>query len=100
MRMVAAHPFAAAYNDRFVEVGGLRLHHTEWNPQGDRHAVLVHGLNVQAHTWDPVAAELAGDGYHAFAFSPSGHIGWGVGEGGRIGCIRINSTTPQLHNAQ
>lgn len=32
-------------------------------------------------TWTPVA----GDGYHAFAFAPSGRIGWGVGEGGRIG---------------
>ena len=28
---------------------------------------------------------IAGGGYHAFAFSPTGRMGWGVGEGGRIG---------------
>lgn len=73
MRMVQVHPFADAYNDRFVEVGGLRLHHTEWNAGGARHAVLVHGLNVQAHTWDPFAAELAGDGYHVICLDLRGH---------------------------
>ena len=31
-------------------------------------------------TWKPIAA----DGYHAFAFAPSGKTGWGVGENGRI----------------
>ena len=41
-------------------------------------------------TWTPIP----GDGYHAFAFSPSGGVGWGVGEGGRIGCIRVNSQFP------
>jgi photosystem II stability/assembly factor-like uncharacterized protein len=35
-------------------------------------------------TWTPIP----GDGYHAFAFSPSGRVGWGVGERGRIGCLR------------
>jgi len=39
---------------------------------------------------------IPGDGYHAFSFSPSGHVGWGVGEGGRIGRLRVNSATPQL----
>ena len=37
---------------------------------------------------------IAGDGYHAFSFSPSGHVGWGVGEGGRIGRLRANSQLP------
>jgi photosystem II stability/assembly factor-like uncharacterized protein len=31
---------------------------------------------------------IAGDGYHAFSFSPSGRVGWGVGEGGRIAALR------------
>ena len=39
---------------------------------------------------------IAGNGYHAFAFSPTGRVGWGVGEGGRIACLRVNSATPQL----
>ena len=43
---------------------------------------------------------IPGDGYHAFAFSPSGRVGWGVGEAGRIGCLRVNSATPQLRNSQ
>lgn len=38
-------------------------------------------------SWDAIA----GEGYHAFAFSPTGHVGWGVGEHGRIGCIRVDS---------
>jgi photosystem II stability/assembly factor-like uncharacterized protein len=28
---------------------------------------------------------IAGDGYHAFAFARRAHVGWGVGESGRIG---------------
>lgn len=47
------------YHDRFVEVEGLRLHYTEWNPGGADCVVLIHGMNVQCHTWDPIAAELA-----------------------------------------
>jgi len=31
-------------------------------------------------SWVPIQ----GEGYHAFAFAPRGHAGWGVGEGGRI----------------
>ena len=31
-------------------------------------------------TWTPIP----GGGYHAFAFSPTGHVGWGVGERGTI----------------
>jgi len=31
---------------------------------------------------------IPGDGYHAFSFSPSGNVGWGVGEQGRIGMLR------------
>ena len=31
---------------------------------------------------------IPGDGYHAFSFSPSGRVGWGVGEGGRVGALR------------
>lgn len=42
-------------------------------------------------TW----SAIAGDGYHAFSFSPTGNVGWGVGENGRIGCLRVNSSTPQ-----
>lgn len=49
------------YADGFVEVGDARLHYTDWNPEGGRPALLVHGVNVQLHTWDPIAAELSRD---------------------------------------
>jgi pimeloyl-ACP methyl ester carboxylesterase len=55
------------------EHAGLRLHYTHWNPGGERTAVLLHGLNVQSHTWDPVAAELAADGYRVLCPDLRGH---------------------------
>lgn len=55
------------------EHAGLRLHYTHWNPDGERVAVLLHGLNVQAHTWDPVAAALADDGYRVLCPDLRGH---------------------------
>jgi pimeloyl-ACP methyl ester carboxylesterase len=49
------------YDDRFVELGGLRFHYTEWPGPADavRTVLMVHGLNEQLHTWDPIAAPLA-----------------------------------------
>ncbi len=32
---------------------------------------------------------IEGDGFHAFSVSPSGTVGWGVGENGRIGRLRV-----------
>lgn len=49
----------SGYHDRFIEVQGLRLHYTEWAAHRDECLVLVHGLNVQGHTWDPIADALA-----------------------------------------
>jgi photosystem II stability/assembly factor-like uncharacterized protein len=34
-------------------------------------------------TW----TKVDGDGYHAFSFAPHARVGWGVGEGGRIGML-------------
>jgi pimeloyl-ACP methyl ester carboxylesterase len=52
-----------AYRDRFVDADGLRLHYTDWNPDAERAMMLVHGLQVQAHTWDPIAEDLARDAH-------------------------------------
>jgi len=60
------------YTDEYVDLDGLRLHYTDWNPGADRHVLLLHGLNVQCHTWDPVAAELARD-RHVIALDLRGH---------------------------
>jgi pimeloyl-ACP methyl ester carboxylesterase len=57
----------------FVEVDGRRLHHLLW--PGDPEAtplVLVHGINVQAHTWDPIAAALSTQ-RQVFAVDLRGH---------------------------
>jgi pimeloyl-ACP methyl ester carboxylesterase len=64
--------FEGHYTDRFVQAGDVRLHYTDWNPACDRHVVLLHGLNVQAHTWDPVADDLARD-HHVIALDLRGH---------------------------
>jgi photosystem II stability/assembly factor-like uncharacterized protein len=51
--------------------------------QGSLIAVGPQGADYSTddgRTWQPVA----GAGYHAFSFAPSGHAGWGVGENGRI----------------
>lgn len=50
-----------SYHDRFADIDGRRLYYSEWNPGGDRVVMLVHGINVQSHTWDPIAAALAGN---------------------------------------
>lgn len=54
-------PYFGKYRDVYFESSNLRLHYTEWNPTGDDAIVLVHGLNVQLHTWDPIADDLARD---------------------------------------
>lgn len=45
--------------DTFVSANGVDLHYTEWNPGGADTTLMVHGLNTQLHTWDPIAVELA-----------------------------------------
>ncbi|GAB6987540.1 alpha/beta fold hydrolase [Nocardioides pyridinolyticus] len=46
-------------SSRFYTNGELRLHYLEWNSAAADTVVLVHGINVQAHTWDPIAEQLA-----------------------------------------
>ncbi|MGE0584802.1 MAG: alpha/beta fold hydrolase [Flavobacteriaceae bacterium] len=51
----------AGYADRYFSSGSLRLHYTEWNPEGSHPVIMLHGLNVQAHTWDPIVPLLSSD---------------------------------------
>ena len=53
--------FESMYREGYADVSGVRLHYTDWNPSGERTIVLVHGLNVQLHTWDPIAAALSAE---------------------------------------
>lgn len=49
-----------------------RLHITEWG-QGDRIAVLVHGLSGSSATWCEVGPALAARGFHVLAPDLAGH---------------------------
>src|SRR4051812_5040130 len=60
--------FAPLTNSSWIAVG----------PQG------ADWSNDDGETW----TAISGDGFHAFAFSPSGRVGWGAGENGRIALLR------------
>ncbi|MCU1480671.1 MAG: alpha/beta hydrolase [Subtercola sp.] len=60
------------YQDGEVRVGGLKMHYLEWGTPGKPPLVMLHGLNVQAHTWDPISRRLASD-YHVFTPDLRGH---------------------------
>jgi pimeloyl-ACP methyl ester carboxylesterase len=61
-----------SYQDGWLELDGLRFHYTEWGQPTAPPVVMLHGLNVQCHTWDPFARELA-DHYHVIAMDLRGH---------------------------
>ncbi len=64
--------FDDRYVEDFVTVNGLRLHYTDWGGRDAPPIVLVHGLNVQLHTWDPIAALLA-DEFRVLCLDLRGH---------------------------
>jgi pimeloyl-ACP methyl ester carboxylesterase len=51
----------AGYTERRVHAGTVELHVLDWNPTGPDPVVLLHGISVQAHTWDPLAATLSSE---------------------------------------
>lgn len=60
------------FQDGWLELDGLRFHYTEWGSPTAPPVVMLHGLNVQCHTWDPIARELAGK-YHVICMDMRGH---------------------------
>jgi pimeloyl-ACP methyl ester carboxylesterase len=60
------------FEDGWVVLDGLRIHYTEWGSASAPPVLLLHGLNVQCHTWDPIARELAQD-RHVVAMDMRGH---------------------------
>jgi pimeloyl-ACP methyl ester carboxylesterase len=60
------------FQDSWIQLDGLRFHYTEWGSVTAPPVVLLHGLNVQCHTWDPIARELAKDHY-VVAMDMRGH---------------------------
>lgn len=51
--------FANAFREHQVNVGEVSLYLTDWGPRDAPAIVLLHGFNVQSHTWDPIAQTLS-----------------------------------------
>jgi pimeloyl-ACP methyl ester carboxylesterase len=60
------------FQDGWLTLDGLRFHYTEWGSPTAPPVVMLHGLNVQCHTWDPIARDLA-ENYHVIAMDMRGH---------------------------
>jgi len=58
--------------ERTVTVGDIVLHVSERGADADPPLLMVHGLNTQLHTWDPVADVLASD-HHVVSVDLRGH---------------------------
>jgi len=58
--------------DRRVQARGLTFHYVEWGAAGRVPIVCLHGITQTAHSWDEVAADLAGD-YRVLCFDQRGH---------------------------
>ncbi|GAA1000126.1 alpha/beta hydrolase [Acrocarpospora macrocephala] len=65
------------FEDGWLDLDGLKIHYTEWGAPAAEPVVMLHGLNVQCHTWDPIIESLVGD-YHVIAMDMRGHgdSGW------------------------
>ncbi|HYM35198.1 MAG TPA: alpha/beta hydrolase [Steroidobacteraceae bacterium] len=59
-------------NDHYVTVNGLRLHYLDWGNANLPPVLLLHGVRLQAHTWD-MSALLLRDHYHLIAVDQRGH---------------------------
>jgi pimeloyl-ACP methyl ester carboxylesterase len=62
----------APYTDRYVRVGGLKLHVQDYGTAGKPQMLCVHGSAAHAHWFDFVASGLT-DEYHVLALDQRGH---------------------------
>lgn len=51
-------PLKNRYLERYYTSDGLRLRYTDWNSEEEETVILLHGLNVQLHTWNPISEFL------------------------------------------
>jgi molybdate transport system substrate-binding protein len=63
--------------DRFLDVGGLRIHYLDWGSSGKQPLILLHGIGRVARTFDHVVSHL-NERYHVMAVDMRGHgdSGW------------------------
>ncbi|MBI3964689.1 MAG: alpha/beta hydrolase [Chloroflexi bacterium] len=62
----------ARFEDRYVEVGGLRLHYLDYGTAGKPLILCVHGGAAQGHWFDFFAPDFRSD-YHVIALDLPGH---------------------------
>jgi pimeloyl-ACP methyl ester carboxylesterase len=86
------HETQHAYQDGWLDIDGLRIHYTEWGAPTGEPVVMLHGLNVQCHTWDPIITALPGD-RHVIAMDMRGH---GDSDWSRAG-YRVRSMARDVH---
>jgi pimeloyl-ACP methyl ester carboxylesterase len=80
------------YQDCWLELDGMRIHYTEWGAPTAPPLLMLHGLNVQCHTWDPIAQVLAND-YHVYCMDMRGH---GDSDWSKAG-YRVRSMASDVH---
>lgn len=59
-------------SDHVVTANGLKMHYLDWGNSKSPPMLLLHGVRLQAHTWD-MAALLLRDHYHIIALDQRGH---------------------------
>ena len=65
----------STYTAHSVNTSRLEIEYLEWNPEGRRTAVLVHGWPDSVRTWFTTAPLLASAGYRVIAPSVRGYAG-------------------------
>jgi pimeloyl-ACP methyl ester carboxylesterase len=80
------------FQDGWLQLDDMRFHYTEWGSRTAPPMLMLHGLNVQCHTWDPFARALA-DRYHIICMDLRGH---GDSDWSKAG-YRVRSFASDVH---
>ncbi|HEX4278823.1 MAG TPA: alpha/beta hydrolase [Bryobacteraceae bacterium] len=67
----------SGYEDRFLEVNGIRLHYLDWGSPSKPPFIMLHGISRVAHQFDHLAPSFTAN-YHVIAIDMRGHgdSGW------------------------
>lgn len=68
----SAAPQPAPYQDRFLEVAGLKLHYQDYGTPGKVPMLCVHGGAASGHWFDFVAGDFTAE-HHVFSIDQRGH---------------------------
>jgi alpha-beta hydrolase superfamily lysophospholipase len=90
----------------FVDAQGVTIHYYVWRPNHPRAiAQIVHGLGEYATRYEPLAQELAADGYVVYADDHRGHGATGLEQWGgdhaklgKLGPGGVRATATEIHD--